>query len=93
MTTATARIPVLVTERQKTRITKMAKKAGLTMGEFFRRAAESYRPADQEDILMEGLIQQVLRSTASAERAMSDALAFVAASERRMRNITSNKRI
>jgi len=51
MATATDRISVLVTETQKARIVKMAKAAGLTMGEFLRRAAESHTPSDDDDLL------------------------------------------
>ena len=38
MATATERIPVLVTAEEKEHIAKMAKSAGLSMGEFLRRA-------------------------------------------------------
>jgi hypothetical protein len=36
MATATERIPVLVTPMEKGRIAKMAKAAGVSMGEFLR---------------------------------------------------------
>ena len=40
MTTATERIPVLVTKFQKQQLTSKAKAAGLSTGEFLRRAGE-----------------------------------------------------
>ena len=48
MSTATERIPVLVTTREKGQIAKMAKDAGLSMGELLRRAASSYRTSEQD---------------------------------------------
>jgi hypothetical protein len=92
MTTATERIPVLVTETQKARIAKMAKASGMTMGEFLRRAAESYTPGD-DDKLLEGLANQVIKSTVSASRAIDDALAFIAASEKRIAKLGTRKRV
>jgi len=83
MSTATERIPVLVTKTQKQRLMARAKAAGLSTGEFLRRAAESYSPSEDE-VLLEGLLKQVAKTTQQAERAIDDALAYVAASERRL---------
>lgn len=91
MATATARIPVLVTEAQKASIAEKAKAAGLTMGEFLRRAAESYSPSEEEKLL-EGLVTQVLETTEKANRAIDDALAYVAASEARIAEIETEAR-
>ena len=57
MSTATERIPVLVTKTQKQRLMARAKAAGLSTGEFLRRAAESYSPSEDE-VLLEGLLKQ-----------------------------------
>jgi hypothetical protein len=83
MATVTERIPVLVTKEQKARIAEKAKAANLSMGEFVRRAVESYEPGEDEKLL-EDLIEQVMRTTEEAARAMEEALAFVSASQQRM---------
>ncbi len=83
MATATERIPVLVTTTEKSKIAKMAKDAGLSMGEFLRRAATSYRPSE-EDKLLEGMIDQMNKTTAQASASIDEALAFVDASNKRI---------
>jgi hypothetical protein len=83
MTTATERIPVLVTKIQKQQLTAKAKSAGLSTGEFLRRAGESYSASEDQDLL-EGLLDQVVKITTKTEQAIDDALAFVAASEQRL---------
>ncbi|MFZ4540063.1 plasmid mobilization protein [Propionivibrio sp.] len=83
MATATERIPVLVTATEKGRIAKMAKEAGLSMGEFLRRAAASFRPSEDDQIL-EGMITQMNKTTAQANAAIDKALAYVDASNKRI---------
>ena len=83
MATATERIPVLVTPMEKGRIAKMAKAAGVSMGEFLRRAATSYHSSEDDKVLL-GMIDQMNKTTARASAAIDDALTFVE---------TSNKRI
>ena len=83
MATATERIPVLVTSQEKAMIAKMAQEAHLSMGEFLRRAAASFRPSEDDKIL-EGMIDQMLKTTAQASAAIDDALAFVEGSNRRI---------
>lgn len=83
MTTATQRIPVLVTAAEKGRIAKMAKDAGLSMGEFLRRAASSFNPSE-DDKLLEGMIDQMNKTTAQASAAIDEALEFVEASNKRI---------
>lgn len=83
MATATERIPVLVTVSEKGQIAKMAKDAGLSMGEFLRRAASSYRPSE-EDKMLDGMIDQMNKTTAQANAAIDEALAFVEASNKRI---------
>lgn len=83
MATATERIPVLVTATEKGQIAKMAKSEGLSMGEFLRRAAASYRP-NEEDKLLEGMIDQMNKTTAQASAAIDEALAFVDESNKRI---------
>ena len=86
MTTATERIPVLVTKKQKAILVTRAKSAGLSMGEFLRRAGENYSPSEDE-VLLDGLLNQVAKSTIKASAAIDDAMAFVAASEKRMQQL------
>ncbi len=83
MATATERIPVLVTAAEKGRIAQMAKDAGLSMGEFLRRAAASFRPSE-EDTALAGMIDQVSKTTAQASAAIDHALALVDASNKRI---------
>lgn len=83
MTTATARVPILMTAKEKARIVKRAKEAGLSMGEYLRRAAESFRPSE-DDKALEAMIDQMLKATKRAEQAIDEALAFVEASNRRI---------
>lgn len=83
MATATERIPVLVTPREKALIAEKAKAAGVSMGEFLRRGAASSIAIDDEKLLA-GMIEQMLKSTESASRAIDDALDFIAASNGRL---------
>ena len=83
MATATERIPVLVTAQEKALIAKMARDAHLSMGEFLRRAASSFRP-NEDDSMLEGMIEQMMKTTAQASAAIDDALAFVDASNERI---------
>lgn len=90
MATATERIPVLVTAQEKATIAKMAQDAHLSMGEFLRRAAASFRPSEDEQLL-EGMIDQMLKTTAQASAAIDDALAFVEASNKRISAMESGQ--
>jgi hypothetical protein len=91
MAAANQRIPVLVTPREKSRIAEMARSAGVSMGEFLRRAAAAYRPAGDE-ALLEGAMAQVLETTRKAEQAIDDALAYVEASDRRIAQMESQRK-
>ncbi len=90
MSAATERIPVLVTKTQKQQLTARAKAAGMSTGEFLRRAGESYSPSEDE-ALLEGLLNQVAKTSKQAERSIDAALASVAASERRLSKIDANR--
>jgi len=83
MAAATERIPVLVTATEKGQIAQMAKDAGLSMGEFLRRAASSYSPSE-DDKMLEGMIAQMNKTTAQANVAIDKALEFVEASNKRI---------
>jgi hypothetical protein len=83
MGTATERIPVLMTPAEKKRIARDAERAGMSMGEYLRRAAAAFHP-DESDAALYGLMVQVERSTAAASSAIDAALAYVEASDRRI---------
>ncbi len=83
MSTATLRIPVLVSPSEKERIARQAEAAGLSMGEFLRRAASSFSPSEDERLL-EGMIDQMNKTTAQASAAIDAALDYVEASNKRI---------
>ena len=90
MITATARVPVLMTAKEKTQIARKAKEAGISMGEYLRRAAKSFRPS-KNDKALEAMIGQMLKATERANQAISDALTFVEASNRRIAKMESQR--
>jgi hypothetical protein len=73
-----------MTPAEKKRVMSKAKKAGITTAEYMRRAAATYRPTD-DDKTLGIMIDAMNKATVSAERAIDDALAFVAASNKRIR--------
>ena len=87
---ATLRIPVLVSPAEKKSIAAKAKDADLSVGEFLRQAAAAYRP-NEDDQVIEGMIQQMLKSTAQASAAIDDAIAYVAASNKRLAALESGR--
>lgn len=91
MAAATERIPVLVTAQEKAQIAAMAKAANLSMGEFLRRAAASFRPSE-DDRMLEGMIDQMLKTTAQANAAIDNALAFVEASNKRIARLEAQRK-
>jgi hypothetical protein len=90
--TATARIPVLVTPAEKSRIAAAARAAGLSVGALMRRAALAYRPDEDDAALLDAAIARIDASTARANAALSDALARVAASRKRLAKLESRGR-
>ena len=90
MTTATARVPVLMTNKEKAQITREAKKAGISVGEYLRRAAKSFRPSENDEAL-EAMIDQMLKATERADQAIEDALAFVESSNQRIAKMESHR--
>lgn len=80
---STERLVVLLTRKEKASIAARAKNAKLTMGEFVRRATGTYNP-NEDDSLLEGLITQVEKSTAQANKALDDALKAIAESNKRI---------
>ena len=78
------RIPVLVTPEQKAKIVAGARAANLPVGEFMRRAAQSFSPAEQDKSALNGLVAQVLQSTQRAEKSLDRVIREIKASERRI---------
>ncbi len=60
-----------------------AKKAGMKTSEFMRLAAEDYEPGDNEKALV-SMINEMNKATANASKSIDEALAFVAASNKRI---------
>jgi hypothetical protein len=83
MATATERVTVLMSPAEKALFADRARQAGLSLGEFFRRAAATYQVAEDDDLL-EGLLAQMQKTTLQAEAAIEAALDFVAASNQRI---------
>lgn len=85
MATATERIPILVSKADKAKFARKAKASGLSISEFARAAMERFDPAakDEEEAL-EGLLDQVKKGTAEAEKRLDAALAFCAESNARL---------
>lgn len=81
-----------MTAAEKTRIRNKAKQAGLSTGEFMRRAAESYWPSE-DDRALESMIEQMLKATKSAERAIDSALTFVADSNARIAKMEAKRNV
>lgn len=84
MATNSARIPLLVSEDEKARIAAAAAAAGVSVGEYLRRAVAAYRPDDEDEAALAAMIGQLDLATERAERAIDDALAFVEASNARI---------
>ena len=91
MATATARVPVLMTQAEKEQIVKKATEAGMSTGEYMRQAANSFHPGEQ-DLLLEGLIEQMLKATDRAEKAIDDTLNFVKISNQRIAAMEANQK-
>ncbi len=83
MAAATQRIPVLVTTTEKDQIARMAKSAGLSMGEYLRRAATAFGAADDERLLG-AMVEQLAKAADQSSAAIDRALAKVDASNRRI---------
>jgi GTP1/Obg family GTP-binding protein len=83
MANATERVPVLMTPDEKKRVVSKAKKAGVAIGEYIRRAIDGYRPSEDEKAL-EAMIRQMNQATKNAEKSIDETLNFVKASNKRI---------
>jgi hypothetical protein len=91
MATATERVSVLMTPAEKKLIITKAKKTGVSVGEFLRRAAEGYRGNDDDKVLA-AMIDQMNQATEKAELAIDDVLQFVAESNQRIAELEAKAR-
>jgi mobilization protein NikA len=62
-------VPILMTITEKKRIACQAQKAGVSIGEYLRRAAAAFTPEEDEHALA-GVLGQVEQSTAAASAAI-----------------------
>lgn len=83
MATATERVPVLMTPGEKKKVVSKAKKAGVAIGEYIRRAIDVYRPSEDEKAL-EAMIKQMNQATKNAAKSIDETLSFVKASNKRI---------
>lgn len=88
---ATERIPVLVPAREKALIAQRAAEAGLSMGAFMRRAAQAYRP-EQDEALFEKLIEQMNQATEQAATSVDKTMNAIAASNRRLATLDASRK-
>jgi len=78
---------VQMTRAEKRAIAEAARRFGLNVSELMRAAARRYEPTEAEGQL-DVLLAEVKRSTAQAHTALDDALAFVEASEARIKTMS-----
>ncbi len=81
---ATARIPLQLEPSEKQAIAKKAKAQGVSVNDYVRSAVRSFDPDTLRDGEIDSLLAQVEGSTKRAEAALDDALAFIAASQKRI---------
>jgi hypothetical protein len=89
MATATARIPVLMTDAEKKRIVQRAKTAGISTAEYMRRAAQSFQ-LPEDDKMLEAMIKQMIKATEKAGQTIDDTLDFIAKSNQRIAIMEAN---
>ncbi len=88
MTTATERIPILVTKADKAKFARKAKSFGLSISEFARTAMDSFDSTDDDEVAaLSGMIDQIRIGTAESEKALGNALSYCTASEARLRTL------
>ena len=89
---ATARISLQLEPTEKQAITKKAKALGMSVNDYVRSAVRSFNPEAVREQEVDALLAQVEKSTVRAEAALDDALAFIAASQRRIEQMERKAR-
>ena len=88
MSTATERIPILVTKADKVKFARKAKSFGLSISEFARTAMDRFEPEDENEAeTLSKMITQIRRGTNEADVALGNALGYCAASELRLKKL------
>jgi hypothetical protein len=82
---ATERIVILVPKTEKNRIAKRAKALNLSVAEYLRKAELAYDPEDAE--LLQELAVRAAAAMDHIETTVSDVVAFISESNRRMDEI------
>lgn len=83
MSTATARIPVMVTPIQKESFVKKATQAGMPTSEFMREAAENYQPS-KDDEALSAMLEEMNIATDNMNRSIDYCLNYVEESNQRI---------
>lgn len=83
MAVAVDRIVVQVPPAEKAAYVRKAKRMGINLSELMRRGAATYS-GDETQADLEALVARIAESTASADAALDDALAYVEASNKRI---------
>ena len=91
MATATDRIVVQVTPRQKQRILKQASEAGLNISEFMRQAAEEYRH-ELANPALEELLDRIKQIAQESIVMMEETRRFVDESNQRIAQMEAEAR-
>lgn len=89
MRNAIERLNVVVTADEKIRITRAARDAGISTGEYMRRAAAAYFTPEEEAVL-DGMLRLLNESTLRTSAAIDSALAWIAASNRRIAGLDAD---
>lgn len=85
MSTATERIPILVTKADKAKFARKARTHGLSLSEFARAAMDSFDPSTTAEAeALDKVLQQLRTGTAEAERSLDETLRYCAESNARL---------
>jgi hypothetical protein len=83
----TARIPLQLEPAEKRIVARKAKALGLSVNDYVRNAIRSFQPEQLQEREIDAVLRQALASAARAEKALDQALAAIAASERRLKRL------
>ena len=92
MTTASARIPVLMTPLEQDRVVKKAEEAGMKTSQFMRLAAKYYQP-DKDEEALSAMIDQMNISTSNISNTITKTLKFVDKSNKRIAKMEAEAKI
>lgn len=90
---ATARIPIQVVPSEKKFFAQKAKRMGMSLSEFARRAMNVYKLKTTRAIDLDAMLKEVHAGTVRAQGAMDDALTFCRASNKRIAKIEATRKL